>query len=706
VYFAPSLQIVSAPHFSDPDRFTGLQSLFLNLGSALIGAAAIAFSLVMFAMQVNVERMPHGLFRKFNADKRLLITFAGTFLLAIYVASASLIPDTSWVAAAILASTWGIVLIFLLFLYAYRRALLLINPIQQLSLLVEDSRHRMQIWVRRAKRAAGLIEGTNSAQESATDPLASTHDLPRITFFRANPYWTTGAHKAVQHAISFARRYAEHGDHEVSRAALTAVVNVNESYAEAKGKTFFADHPFVDNPLTTDGFINNTLELLRQNIRVGISRGDEQLIEQTMQAMAALVGIYVRIDYSISHASKTHAHIAAGYLSEAVKTVAPHNMTDVMMEGVRLMGQSAHLLLSNGEPPDIVTLVSEIGVIASLGAVNEKYRPVTMISLEQFAKLTFNLVRSNAHDIGFAADKLKENVTMVAKFFLQIPDTPLSNVHQTYLAPYYSITTTQSLPSLLTGLVNTLTEASPDDEAAKTIIRNIEDWADGLYRTEKVLLLLAIEKRSHFTFDIIHWITHVTKVLLALSNIPACDEHTRDKLREHAIWLISTLSFIPDDRETASFIESYQITETLFEAALDAYRRNCFELSEKVRELLLQWAFKGGRHHTGWAILERSFYGLATLALIIGNPQVIDKLKSELSNQLTQPEAPDQEICDRTAREIRRRAATLYQLNHSLHRIEHEMSRIDSEKLQPLLQDLANILSPGTMDEPVDLAPF
>ena len=79
--YSPELQEITAPNFSTPDGFSGLQSFFATLGGALIGAAAIAFSLIMFAMQVNVERMPHGLFRKFSSDWKLLGAFAGSFAL-------------------------------------------------------------------------------------------------------------------------------------------------------------------------------------------------------------------------------------------------------------------------------------------------------------------------------------------------------------------------------------------------------------------------------------------------------------------------------------------------------------------------------------------------------------------------------------------------------------------------------------------------
>lgn len=700
-YFLPVWQSTLEPYLSAQDRLADLRSVFLALGSALIGAAAIAFSLVMFAMQVNVERMPHGLFRRLSADKRIIGAFGGTFLIAISVACASLIPDVSWAAMASLASAWGIVLIFGLFLYAYRRALLLINPIKQLHLLVNDASHEMRAWVRRAKRAAPLFGGTDSGHDVEDGSVRSTHDLQRTAYFQVNPHWTIGAQQAIQHAISFTRRYVEHGDHEVSGAALSAVVKVNQAYVEAKGKTFFANYSLVDNPLCSDGFINDTLEHLRQNIRIGISRGDEQQIEQTLRAMATLVQVYIRIDYSDPHGSKTHAHLAATYLSGAVKSVAPHDMADVLMEGVRLMGQSAHLLLAHGEPSDIVALADEIGLVANIGVVNEKYRPVTVTAVDQLARLTFALIRTKAHHVGFASDRLKENVAMVAKLLLgTAPDTPLASVHRANLGPYYS---TQSLLSWLTDLVSALAKAKPEDETAKTVIRNIEDWADGLYRTEKELLLLAIEKRSHFTFDMIHWIARVTKFLLAVSNTPACDDHTGDKLRKHALWLISTLSWVPDDEETVTFVENYGMTETLFEAAIDAYHRDCLEVSEKVRGLLLGWAFNGGGHPTGWAILERSMYGIATLALITENSQVVEDLKRNIADRLAKPDAPDQQIRDRTARDIRSRATTLYREGHWSSHIEHEMSRVDRGELRSLLEELANILSPETVGEPVDI---
>jgi uncharacterized membrane protein len=93
LFAMPFLQRVAGRYFSDGESLAALRTLLGGTGAALIGAATIAFSLVVFAMQINVERMPHGLFRQLSSDKRLLGSFLGSFLTALVVAGTTLIPD-------------------------------------------------------------------------------------------------------------------------------------------------------------------------------------------------------------------------------------------------------------------------------------------------------------------------------------------------------------------------------------------------------------------------------------------------------------------------------------------------------------------------------------------------------------------------------------------------------------------------------------
>jgi hypothetical protein len=298
-------------------------------------------------------------------------------------------------------------------------------------------------------------------------------------------------------------------------------------------------------------------------------------------------------------------------------------------------------------------------------------------------------------EVGYAAKGIRAGMKMIAKLFLATPDSPLSSTHSTYLGPYYSATSTQALSARMAALANAVADAEEDNADARHVVENFEEWADSIYETEKELLLEAVARRSQFTFDIIHWISHVTSVLLALSNTKACDEHTQEELRRHATWLISVLSFVPGDEDTVRFIENFQLTETLFDSAVDARTRGCIEVAEKIAGLLLSWTFKGGRFQTGWAILERAIYGVATLALADGDAAVA-KLTADIAARIAAGGLPDQELRDRSAREIRGRAKTLYRQGHWGSSIECAMAQLDRQQLQPVLEQIADLISPET----------
>ncbi len=253
----------------------------------------------------------------------------------------------------------------------------------------------------------------------------------------------------------------------------------------------------------------------------------------------------------------------------------------------------------------------------------------------------------------------------------------------------------QSLRSRLTALANAIIEAPPDNTDAKSVIRNIERWADGLYQTEKELLLEAVKAKSHFAFDMIHWITGVTEILLAVSNALACDHHSREELRKHARWLIATLTWIPDDKDSVTFVENFQMTETLLESAVDARNRGCDEIAKEIGDVLLSWTFKGGKYQTGWGILERGLCGLAAFALLGEDEQVL-KLRKAVITHLSGEGAPSQEIRDRAARGIVQRSVSLYRDGHWSSRIDMAVARADHQKLRPLLEEIAGLLSPGT----------
>ena len=373
-YSAPILQRVLETELGTVEASRRIQSFVLTTGGALVGAAAIVTSLVLFAMQVNVERMPHGLFRQLSDDRKVLGAFAGTFVLAIGIAASSTVTEQDNVAVVLIGSTWAFLTILWLFRYAYRRALQMINPGHQLKMLLEETTKDLRGWGRKADRVGRMLEDGQSGEADASGKETSP-DVTRTGFFQAYPRWATAATRNVQHAMAIARRYTEQDDYEVAGAALSAVVCINAAYIAAKGRTFYSNVLFLEHPGSHDDFITDSLEHMRQNADRAIVRRDERQIEQTMQALTGLVQVYLRIGYASRNAEKTHAFLAAGYLAQAVRAVIPHDMADVLMEGQRLLGQAACSFVRAGSVLDGAGLGEKIAAVRLRGMRHRELPP-------------------------------------------------------------------------------------------------------------------------------------------------------------------------------------------------------------------------------------------------------------------------------------------------------------------------------------------
>ena len=140
-------------------------------------------------------------------------------------------------------------------------------------------------------------------------------------------------------------------------------------------------------------------------------------------------------------------------------------------------------------------------------------------------------------------------------------------------------------------------------------------------------------------------------------------------------------------------MEIFQLTEVLFEAATDARKRGCEEISRDIGGYLLSWTLKGGRYITGWGVLERGLCACAAFALM-GLLSDVDAFKDEIHARLQDDRAPEQDVRERAARGISERAESLPVRGHWSSRIEAAVAQSDYATLAPLLNEIANILSP------------
>lgn len=684
------LQWRIADAFNGSDRLGDLRTFLITLGAALVGATAIGFSFVMFAMQVNVERMPHGLFRRLSRDPRLMWSFALTFVLAIWVCIAGLIPSSNYASFAVVGTAASCVLIVVLLMYSYGRALNLINPAYQLSLVAAETQRSLTAWGRRARRARPLLQ----SNDAETNDIPN--DMPLLTYFRANPDWSASAFQGVRYAMAFASRYATRGDYEVTAAALQTVLAVNALYIRAKGKTFFTDNLLFAHPMSSDSFINETLESLRQAVASAVSTEDERYLEQLLRAFEALAALYACIDYARPMATPKHALLAAGYLSGAVETVMPKGKIDVVMEGVRSMGRTAEVLLRASQAPiNTVSATEKIGPLAAACSLGEKTRPITMVAVEQLAKLTFAILRTDSRDARYAQQRINDNILLIANMLLSVSD-PMNSTHSSCLGSYYSTTRHDSFHMWFVDLSNGILNADADNKDAKNVIRNLIGWTDEIWRVQRDLFKLSIEKRSQFTFDLIHWVTQIAKCLLAVCNAPACDERSKKALIDNALKLVGVLTRWSADNNALEFCERWGLSGQIFEIAWEAHIRDVPDVMTSARGALLDLGFREISEPTVLGILEHTLEGCAALSLATHDA---DMLKAQVAGRLQQVQNPDQGFLDTVARRLRKIGGTLQVNQFELSAIKQVLQSTNPDEAETLLNDIANILSPNTVGE-------
>lgn len=692
VFFQPSLEALVGADIGN------VKSLLSSLGGALVGATAIAFSLIIFSMQVNVERMPHGLFQKISFDKNLLGCFVLSFTLAITISSLSVVVSRENLAITAIAAFWAVAIILSLLIYSYVRAVMLVSPIRQLAMVASSAGAELQYWVRRANRLSPLFAAVDPAGGAEVDAGIRRFDAKRLVIFRQNSAWANSAFYGVRDCVSYARRYSVVGDYEVAAAANQALVSINRCYVLAKGRTFFASNVFVDNPLATDSFINETLESLRQTNDIGISRGDERQITQTLDALQGLVFVYLEIDYCTERSNRFHPALAASYLAGAVRSVIPLKRPDVLMHGLRRIGEVARKFLAEEMLEQIPAVSEKIAQISVIGVALEDHRPVLQIGIGQLAQLTFGLLRSPARNVGFAIGEVRGDIRLLVELFLKTKSSSAFNFHSTYLGDYYSTTSSTSFLQSLSALANAICDAEGGNKSASLIADNLAEWSDGIYENEKQIMLLAISNRSHFTFDIIHWIAHASKILMAVSTANACDENVAEKLKKNALWLVSVLSWCPKDEDSVKFLEAFQLTELHFETSMAARQFGDDAARKATRDHLLSWTMTAGAHQSGWAILERGCCGLAVLEGL--NQQDGVDLVAELSSELSKTDSPSVDMRRQAARGLRRQAMRLGSEGYSVRVIERAMHMVDEDRMRHLLLITADCLSPDAAAEP------
>lgn len=565
---------------SADNSFKALGSLTLALGSALVGVTAIAFMLIVFSLQVNIERLPYGLFHTLGSDKKLMSLLETTFSLAILIACLSLIQNSDYAVVIFLVLLESTFIIFFLLYFTYERALKLINPYEQLMLIIEKTDINLKWWNKRFKRTEPIMKNSN---------VDDNFDWKKDNFFMLNPNYFYEVKNALNFIDSITQRHLNKGDYIVSEMALNTFVSINQLYIKAKKKTFFSYSPLLDTGLWDDEIINKTLEYIRLNFAINLKKSDERALNLLLSCYVKLVKLYTSIEYRTETNSKVHANLASQYLIGDVEKLIQLKNSDLLMNGIRNIEEIINFYIKYGLLTDTVTMVESIGRIGLITELDKIQTPVVQTAMNAFSNITKNLLVSKNNSISFVLETVNEQINMLVKAILQY-STGYNCEHS--LGTYFSYNN-NSLMHYLTDLANALLEQESIGKDEKKILDNIVIYADKSYRLNKELFLLALEKQSLSINNFLAWIEQFAYLSLILSTL---EYSKRTELEKYAIWFLSIISFIPQKKEAVKYAEIFNLTETLFDAGNKYIRQNLLSGAPTIIHLLVNWSFEIGKY--------------------------------------------------------------------------------------------------------------
>lgn len=630
-------------HLSSKEGFQALTNVLLGIGSAMVGATAIVFTLVLFATQTNVARMPTELFRMFSSDRRLLGAFFGTLIGSILIAMTTIVISPETATWYLFGSLWTIALILLTFVLAYQRALSLVNPTVQSKLAASKANRSLKRW--------GFL--ADSLTASAKRQGAEGFDAERFAFFAKNSGWERGAQEIVGHMTNYGARLAEQGDHDSFKAMLTAAISVHKFYVAVKGKTFLPGNPFFEVVPSRDGFQISMLENLRRAGVSALSRKDERQVILVFQALHDVFNVYMKIQYDVERATKTHAAMAAGYLRAQVLDSLSHGMPDATMEGVRQLGSAARHCLSYGLTEDASSLIKALGQLAAAGIAGKQLLPVTNAAVEQLRdNLLVGVV--SRHGTEFTLEDIHHQAISAAMLIMAgvKESSPIESIHRGYLSPYFS---TSDHTSLLPQLAQTLSLASQNHpQVGPHSVKNFVNWVDRIRHPTKELMLSAFKVKSSLVFDLLNWPVELAKLLLRLASDAAHGE-IATSLLDQADGVVAMLTWVPADQDGAHQANAAGYLELLMTLAIEARRAKANGAYLTATRQLLRWSIARSEAPTGWAELEIAVVGLVGLELAVGEKD-IDALVTRVKEAVIEAQLVSPEVLHRAAQGLAREA--------------------------------------------------
>ncbi|ELB1500468.1 hypothetical protein QPP81_003653 [Vibrio alginolyticus] len=452
-----------------------VSSLLLTIGGALIGFTAIVFSLLLFSLQTNIQRLRYLDFHKFSTDKKIFTRLLFCFLIAITIAGSSLVKDQNISGQTLVIAVWLILLFIVLLYHSYKRALTLVNPIEQIHLILSYSSKQHNKWDKAIERALVI-----NNRRSESEPLKEQSDIDglRYAHVSAYPEQKQIPINAVDSLCVMAKTYADLNDINIAKTSLNSILQITRQYIEFRKNTFIDTDPFVTPDMSSELVFNNTFEQLRQLSAIAIASRNEQLIGFITETFARLATLFAHFNHIRNFQLQHQTSLAIQYLKSHIDLSMQLNNTDLMFNDAKVIGELGLNLIKSKSTENLEVVDTLLFNYGQHSLVKQDPAVIGAV-MDQYSRLTLFLLFSQS-DTKMICEKITNSIKELGKLNSFIKKFQWLNLG--YLSGYYGCNP-KSLMGLLFAQVNGLDISNAEHQKIKLrLISNILDWLDTSYR--------------------------------------------------------------------------------------------------------------------------------------------------------------------------------------------------------------------------------
>lgn len=650
------------------ERLKNLQVIYLTLGGSLIGASAITFSINMFAIQNNFERMPFSMFKRISADKFQIFQYLVSFFMSICILSISIFDQLAFAPFLLGVALVGTSLVLSSLYLAYQRAIWLINPTNQLNNMLMKARKRTQKITKLANRVAPDFKDEQN-----------NSDKNRLSFLTSNNWVLNYLFKDVDNSISFARKYASQYDLDITSHALSALPNLNRYYLDVRKKTI----------LFSDAFISHTLKQLDEYTEEAMQSGNEKQINLSFKTYFELSVIYNKIPAFADEFHQFHSNLATFHLCSVVKRANSLNKEDLSMSGLSYISQIPHNINAYSNQEIVTTISKTIKEVSFANLPLQSFSPVALTGMQHLVMLFQNVAIHETNGSSFLLEKVAADIHEITKWILLIPAGDFGSIHRNTLSPFYGT----NFLDWFNLLANKFVESNGNDLETLNTIKNLVAWLESSRQSYVELYKDMVSERLTFLSVFAYWISQISIILLNIASVLKENDAFKDEVKKVSSWHMSILTFAQKGIETARFINGLDIINYQFEYAIQSHSLGFTDLAIATRKEIIHQAFKNAEYSDLDHEITEIFEAIACLTVNFedGNDNILEILEGNILSA----EKFNIENKKFLHGRLKNLSNNLPSGHRSSSKIEYALSHFDATELKNILEKISELFKPN-----------